>query len=177
MTDKALSVTAALLGLLLLTGCSGSSISPTSPGGGGGLTGPDPTALSVSATTAGGLTATLAQDHATIATNGTVTYTLTLTNGTQTAVTVQAAQLNGQAAPPAAFQLADGSGHVLYATQPTATSPLTLQPGALVSETLTLTGYLQTEARYTATATLTVAGTSTSVGPLVITARQGYIVH
>lgn len=162
--------------LLLLGGCGGGGGNNTGGNGGGTLTGPDPTALSVSGTTPGGLAVTLAQDRATVATGSTVAYTLTLNNTTPNPVAIQTVVQSGDGLPlvPATLQIVNTAGAVVYpfstpTQQPTST--VTLQPGQYLTETLTLSNLFRTQDRYRATATFTVGPSTTSIGPLVLTAR------
>lgn len=166
-----------LLALLLFNGCGGGGGNSSGGGNGGGpLVGPDPTALSVSGTTPGGLTVSLAQDQATIPTGSTVTYTLTLNNTTASPVDIRTVVQANDGLPlvPATLQVVNTAGVVVY---PFSTPPeqpkssVTLQAGQFLTETLSLSNLFRSQDRYRATATFTVGGTMTVVGPLVLTAR------
>ena len=163
--------------LLLFSGCGGGGGENNNGGNGGGtLTGPDPTALSMTGTTPGGLAVSLAQDRATVPTGSTVTYTLTLNNTTTNPVDIQTVVQSSDGLPlvPATLQVVNTAGAVVYpfsAPTPQPTSTVTLQPGQYITETLTLSNLFRAQDRYRATATFTVSGATTSVGPLVLTAR------
>ena len=177
---------AALLCLTGLTGC----------GGGGGaqspLDGPDPTALSASVTTPGGLTAMLVQGKASTSTGTPLTYTLTLANPTAQAVTVQAAGgLNDQGqydlskvSPYVGFHIADASGKWVYpdpnAAQPAiGFAPITilLPAGRVISTNITVPGGLSPSGKYQASANFLISGSGTTgevdtpVGPLTVSFR------
>lgn len=175
-----------VLALLLFSGCGGGGSNGGSGGGGntggggnggGTLPGPDPTALSVSGTTPGGLTVSLAQDRATVPTGGTVTYTLALNNTTANPVDIQTVVQPGDGLPlvPATLQVVNTAGAVVYPFGTTPAQPkstVTLQPGQYVNETLTLSNLFRAQDRYRATATFTIGGATTVIGPLVLTARR-----
>lgn len=163
----------AALAAILMAGCSGSSDNVQ-------LSGPDPTTLSLTASTPNGLTATLAQDKSTIpVSSGTVTYTLTLTNNGMAAVTVFApSDAKGGPLPPVTLTVTGSDGGQVYpgagSNSPPAPGPaqsVTLQPGGFLSETITLPGAFPTIGRYAATATFTTGGAATVAGPLILTAR------
>lgn len=176
---RLLSAPSLFLALLLLGGCGGGGGGSTGGNGGGGggtLTGPDPTALAVSGTTPGGLAVSLAQDRATVPTGSTVTYTLTLNNTTPNPVDIQTVVQPGDGLPlvPATLQVVNTAGAIVYpftTPAPQPTSRVTLQPGQFLTETLTLSNVFRAQDRYRATATFTVGGATTAVGPLVLTAR------
>ncbi len=166
--------------LLLFCGCGGGGSSTggknNGGNGGGALPGPDPTALAVSGVTPGGLTVSLAQDRATVPTGGTVTYTLTLNNTTPNPVEIDTVVQPGSGLPlvPATLRVVNTAGTVVYpfgAPPAQTTSRVTLQPGQYVNETLTLSNLFRAQDRYRATATFTVSGVTTALGPLVLTAR------
>lgn len=169
-----------LLLLPLLAGCGGGGGSSNGGGGDRPLPGPDPTTLSLSATTADGLAVSLAQDRATIPVNSGVVYTLSLTNNNSTAVTIQAPTQPGSNQPliPVDLTIVDSVGKEVYpdglSNAPTKhTGPavsLTLQPGQFLSETVSLSSIFPQRDRYQATATFH-TGVTTAVGPLVLTAR------
>lgn len=163
----------AALAAILMAGCSGSSDNVQ-------LSGPDPTTLSLTASTPNGLTATLAQDKSTIpVSSGTVTYTLSLTNMGTAAVTVLApSDTKGGPLPPVTLTVtgSDGEGQVYPNASngtpvPGPQQTVTLQPGGFLSETITLPGAFPTIGRYAATATFTTGGAATVAGPLTLTAR------
>jgi len=162
-----------LIALLLTAGCGGSSDNVPLPG-------PDPTTLSLSTPTPDGLTAALMQDKAVIAvTTGTVNYTMTLTNTSQSPVAVSVPQDSmGNPLPPVSLSVKSSAGEPVYpatagsgpvkgGTQQT----LTLQPGDFVQQTLQLSNAFRVIGRYQATATFTTNAGPTIVGPLTLTAR------
>jgi len=181
--DRTACVLATTLCFLGLTGCGG--------GGSGQPTfgGPDPTALSASATTPNGLTATVAQEKASTSTGAPLTYTLTLANPTSLAVTVQAVGgLDAQGGydlskvqPDVSFQIADTSGKLVY-PDPTvphpnaaiAPVPITLPAGQAISVRIAIPGGLSPSGRYQANATFLISGQGTTsevdapVGPLIV---------
>jgi hypothetical protein len=182
--DKFTRISAALLSLACLAGC----------GGGGGaqpavLIGPDPTALSASATTPNSLTAMLIQDKAATATGAPLRYTLTLSNPTTQAVSLEAfGGLNSQGqydlskvGPDAYFKITDAAGKTVYpnpnvnlSTAIEAPISITLPSGQTISEKVSLADGLSPSGRYQASAIFVVSGSvsasevDTSVGPLTV---------
>jgi hypothetical protein len=155
----------------LVSGCGGGGGGST---GGSGLTGPDPTALSLSATTPDGLTAALSQEQATVKVNSTVTYTVTLTNPGSAPIDIQTSSQPGSTQPlvPVEIAVTDSSGQSVYTSPaPAASQTVTLQPTQYLTETLTLTNVFQHIGRYSATATFHTGSSPTVLGPLVLTAR------
>lgn len=161
-----------LLAPLLTTGCGGSSDNVPLPG-------PDPATLSLSALTPEKLTAALMQDKSTVAvTTGTVNYTLSLTNSTQSPIAVLVPTDGaGSPLPPVSLVIQSSAGEPVYPTTPGpptkggTAQTLTLQPGDFLQQTLQLTNVFRVVSRYNATATFTTNGKQTIVGPLVLTAR------
>jgi hypothetical protein len=153
------------------------------------LSGPDPTARSVSATTPDGLTATLAQATATVPVASQVVYTLSLTNNTTAPVTIQEAQYvyspQTLVFPGGLARIVDAAGNQVYPAAltlagsgapppPSKQVAVIVQPGQAVSDTVTLPSLFSRQDRYRATATFRTGAdgaTVTSVGPLTITAR------
>ncbi len=106
------------LGLPLLAGCGGSGSSSSAS--------PAPQPRSVSATTPNGLTATLTENADIISQNGSVTYTITLTNPTNQTVTMQLSQgCSGVdvKSPDASLKVTDASGALVYPTGPFPLNP------------------------------------------------------
>ena len=177
-------VFAALLFLPCLAGCGG--------GGSGQSTafvGPDPTALSVSATTPNGLTAMLTQDKAATSTGAPLGYTLTLSNQTSQAESVEAfGGLNSQGQydlskvqPDAYFKITDAADKTVYPIPSTSLSnavevpiPIILPAGQTISEKVSIAGGLSPSGRYQASATFLVSNSGkasevdTSVGLLTV---------
>jgi len=162
------------LACLAASGCGGGSSN--------GPSGPDPTAVSVSAVTARDLTATLAQERATVPPDTTVVYTLTLTNNTAAPVTFKIQQFAGSPPVLGSFQVLDDKGNVARPGYPfDGTSPLieiTLTPGQSLLQRQVELPYNENapqwthfRGRYQAFATFTVDGTNTRVGPLSVTIR------
>jgi hypothetical protein len=166
---------ALILFSVFLAGCGGGG-SGTSSGGGGGsaISGPDPTTLSISGATPEGLAVSLAQDHSTIAVNGTVVYTETISNPTTQPVSFQSSDQAGTTEPlvPASLTVVNSSGASVYSNPaPAQAVMVTLQPGDYFTETLTLSNTFQAQGRYSATATFETGATPTALGLLVLTAR------
>ena len=179
-------LTLLLTPLFLLAGCGGGGGGGNSAGGsntGGVVTPP----LSVSTPAGPGLSATLAEDNSVVAVGGTETYTLTLTNISSAAITVNAS-LNGSAlAPQASLEILNAAGVVVYPTRqplhglvapppPPVDNTNTLQPGQSFAQTLPLAVF-QSAGSYNAAATFEVAqspSTTTQVvvaGPVTVTAK------
>ena len=180
---KALIGTAGVL-VPSLTGCGGSSSSDTSA--------PALMPRSVATTLSNGLTAKLAEDRSTISVDGSVTYTLTLTNSTTQPITFQPTfGPNDVSGVSGSILLTDPSGKSepaagISVTPIGGTGPaMTLAPGQSVSGTEVVgnsTAYTYSLlGPYTATASFRVVqgGTTTSfgmeidamTGPLVVTAQ------
>ncbi len=162
-----------LLAPLLTTGCGGSSDNVPLPG-------PDPATLSLSALTPEKLTAALMQDKSTVAvTTGTVNYTLSLTNSTQSPIVVLVPTDGaGSPLPPVSLVIKSSTGDTIYPTtaigapvQSGTMQTLTLQPGDFVQQTLQLSNAFRVIGRYQATATFTTNTGPTLVDPLILTAR------
>lgn len=172
-----------LLSITPLAGCGGSSgsSSPT-------LITLQPRA--VSATTANGLTATLSENVDVISQNGSVTYTLMLTNPTGQTVTMQlpAGCVSVDPAYPDANSLVTGPGGTivypagpppLYPCQPSL-PPVTqsIAPGQTLKSQFTVSGQIGpsqpfgTKGTYTASTTvITSSSSSTQLGPLALTVQ------
>ncbi len=172
-----------LLALPLLAGCGG--------GGGGGSSSPTPipvptpnptptpvptppptTSLSTSVITKTGLTATLAENSSTVGVNGTVTYTLTLTNATPAAIPVYAISVP-PTAPAAGLTVRNSANNITF--QPLPGPPAfangSLAPGQSLTTTVTANGFTAAGV-YTATATFGDDVTApAAVGPLTVTAQ------
>ena len=150
----------------LLAGCGGGG-----GGGGGGTTTPPPnTSISVIAKPSS-LTATLSENTAAVAVGGTVTYTLTLTNTTGAAVTINAVSA-APTQPAAGLIVRDAAGNVVYSPLP-GTPPFgtaTLAPGQSLSGTQSVTTFAAAGV-YSATATFADTSPATTVGPLTVTAQ------
>jgi hypothetical protein len=169
---------ACLLGLLtlsLLAGCGG---------GGGGSSSPTPTpvptptptptppALTVSGMTATGLTASLTEASGTVSVNGTLVYTLTLTNTTANAIPVHATRIP-VTTPAAGLIITGPSGAITFSPVPGAPGIEngSLAAGQSVSLTETANGFTAPGV-YSATATFSDDTTALkSVGPLTVTAQ------
>lgn len=162
------------LACLVASGCGG--------GGSNGPSGLDPAAVSVSVATARDLTATLAQERATVSPDTTVVYTLTLTNNTAAPVTFKVQQFAESPLLLGSLQVLDDKGNVARPGYPfDGTVPLTeitLTPGQSLLQREYELAYNETapqwthfRGRYQAFATFTVDGTNTRVGPLTITIR------
>ena len=180
-----------LLGLLtlsLLAGCGGGGGGNGNSGGGTTTTGTTSgtstgtsstgtntggtTPLTTSAVTATGLTATLTEASSTVGVNGTLVYTLTLTNTTANAVPVHATAI--PVTTPAAGLIVTGpSGAISFEPIPGA-APVyngTLAAGQAISLTETANGFT-TAGTYSAVATFSDDTTAAkSVGPLTVTAQ------
>ena len=178
---RAVRVGVCLLGLLtlpLLAGCGGG-------GGGGGSSPtpiptptpipiptptPTPSALTATATSASGLTASLTQASSTVAVNGSLLYTLTLTNSTANAIPVHS---NGLNTPAAGLVVRNSSGLIVYAPVPGPAPVLnaTLAAGQSLTTTVTANGFTAA-GTYNTTATFSDDETvATTVGPLTVTAQ------
>ncbi len=158
-----------LLALPLLAGCGG--------GGGGGSSSPTPTpipvpsSLTVTGQTAAGLTASLTEASATVPVNGTLVYTLTLTNTTAAAIPVRAI---GDNTPSALLTVTNPAG--LTSFQPVPGPPPfqngSLAPGQSFTKTVTANGFAAAGV-YSASATFgdDATGAITTVGTLAVTAQ------
>ena len=168
----------ALLAVPILAGCGGSS----------GTTAMSPvlTPRAVSAALPDGLTATLAEDRATVAVGGVVTYTVTLANTTAQPITYH--PVIGGVTPsggvPATLVVKDAGGGTAFPVGPMPAiifigPSTTLGPGQSVSGTLAVGG--SDEGRYSAagqysasafftlqTGTDSASQTTTTVGPLPV---------
>ena len=174
---------ACLLGLLtlpLLAGCGGG-------GGGNGNTGGGTTGttnsgtnsgtqnpLSVSGMTQNNLTATLSEPSGTVGVGGTVTYTLTLTNNTGTAIPINSVSLT-PTAPAASLKVTGPTGAVSFqppVPPPPPLSTVLLNPGQSISATTTANGFTAAGV-YSATAAFgdDTSNITTSVGPLIVTVQ------
>ena len=182
-----------LLTLSLLAGCGGGGGGNGNSGGGTTTTGTTSTGtntgsntvgtstgtntggttpLSISAVTATGLTATLTEASSTVSVNGTLVYTMTLTNTTTAAIPVNAINIP-VTTPAAALTVIGPTGNVSFAPIPYAPNSNngTLAPGQSISTTQTADGFT-TAGTYSATATFGDDTTGPkSVGPLLVTAR------
>lgn len=172
----------ALLGVLslsLLAGCGG--------GGGGNGNGNSPSTTtgttttgsnngpvtnSVSATTANGLVATLSQPSRIVGIGGTVVYTLTISNPTGAAASIQSTTQSAPTAPAATLVVRDAAGNKVYEPIPgtPALFVTTLAPGQTLSTTVSVSTY-GTRGAYTATANFAETIPATAVGPLTVTAQ------
>ena len=180
---KAWLCAAGVLALPGMAGCGGADTAATAPAG------PAPQPRSVSAALPDGLTATLAEDRATVAVGGVVTYTLTLANGTAQPITYQ--PILGGVGPsggvPASLLVLDPRGRTAFPLgalpSVVAVGPnITLAPGQLVSGTIAVgssnRGGYSAAGRYTASAAFTVqtgqsgaSPSATAVGPLEVDAQ------
>ncbi len=172
----------ALLGVLslsLLAGCGGGG--GGNGNGGGTATGTTTTgtsttgiqsANSVPVTTASGLVATLSQPSGTVGVGGTVVYTLTISNPTGAAASIQSISQSAPTAPAATLVVRDASGNKVYepVPPPPALFVTTLAPGQTLSTTVSVSTF-GTQGTYTATANFAETIPATSVGPLTVTAR------
>jgi hypothetical protein len=179
-----------LLSLSLLAGCGGggggSNGNPTqgnSDTGVGTTTGTTTTGtsttgtntgtqnpLTATVTTASGLTASLSEAGSTVSVGGTVTYTLTLTNGTAAAIPVHS---NGLNIPAAGIIVRGPSGAITFEPVPGPAPVLngTLAPGQTLTMTVTANGFTSA-GNYSATATFSDDTTAAAtVGPLTVTAQ------
>ena len=181
---KSVSLAAGLFSIAALAGCGGSSGS-SSPA----LIAPQP--RSVSAATANGLTATLTENVDAISRNGSVTYTVTLTNPTAQTVTMQlppGCTGTDPAYPDASLRVTDAGGTIVYPVGPfplnpcqPSLSPVTqsLAPGQTLKSQFTVSSQggssqpFGTKGIYTASATVitSVSGSTTALGPLTITVQ------
>lgn len=170
----------ALLGALslsLLAGCggggNGNGNSPsTTTGTPGTTTTGIPSANSVSATTANGLIATLSQPSGTVGVGGTIVYTLTISNPTGAAASIQSASQSAPTAPAATLVVRDASGNKVYEPIPgtPALFVTTLAAGQTLSSTVSVNTF-GTRGAYAATANFAETIPATTVGPLTVTAR------
>lgn len=153
----------------------GSSTSGSSTGTNTGGT----NSVSVSGTTATGLTATLTEASSTVSVNGTLVYTLTLTNNTTADIPIQTTA-DTQANPPvlpttpaAGLVIRNAGGTTTFEPIP-GPAPVftgTLKPGQSLTSTVTANGFT-TAGTYSATATFSDDTTAAkSVGPLLVTAQ------
>lgn len=129
---------------------------------------PGPT-LSLSAN-AHGLTATLAENAATVAVGGVVNYTLTLTNTTGTTATFNAPSAT---APPAYLVVNDSSGKPVFnPIPPPPFNQVTLPPGQALTQTISVQTFAA-PGTYNATVSFSFSdGTpATIIGPLAVTAQ------
>ena len=176
---------ACLLGLLalpLLAGCgggggggngnSGGGTPGTTAGTGGTNNGPVQPTLTVSTTTATGLTASLTESSGTVAVGGSLTYTLTLTNNTAAAVAIHATG-SPPTTPSAVLTVKNAAGAVTFQPVP-GPPPIyngSLAPGQSISTTQVATGFAAAGV-YTATATFSDdTSAAVNVGPLTVTAQ------
>lgn len=174
----------ALLGVLslsLLAGCGGggngnSNPTPTTTGttttGTTTGTNSSPSANSISVTTSNGLVATLSQPSGTVGVGGTVVYTLTISNPTGAAASIQSATQSAPTAPAATLVVRDAAGNKVYEPIPgtPALFVTTLAPGQTLSSTVSVSAY-GTRGSYTATANFAETIPATPVGPLTVTAQ------
>jgi len=162
------------LACLAASGCGSSSSN--------GPSGPDPTALSVSAMTADGLTATLAQEQATVPPDTPVVFTVTLANKTAAPITFKIPEFVGSPTPLAFLQVFDNKGNVARPGFPfdetVPTIEMTLAPGQSLLRRQYELAYNETapqwthfQGRYQTFATFTVDGNDTRIGPLAVTIR------
>ena len=173
----------AALALPVLTGCGGSSSSPTSA---------PLTPQTTSETLSSGLTAALTEDRTTVPVGGTVNYTITLTNSTSQPITFQPTLGSGALSNtvPAYLEVLDPSGNVVYPVGPSAQvvilgQSVTIAPGQSVSATQAVNTIQETTAtiaegysrtgHYTATASIslgtTASGNDKPVGPVGVVAQ------
>jgi hypothetical protein len=171
------------LAMSILTGCGGGSGSNSTP-----ALSSQP--RSVSAVAPNGLTETLAEDADAITTGGSVTYTLTLTNTTSTAITLQLSQDCGPVdpnSPDALLTVMDPTGASVYPGSGDPSGPpcrdvppvtQTIAPGRTLEEKIKVggtTGVFQPfdmKGIYTARASFaTFQNAATAVGPLTLTVQ------
>ena len=172
-----------LFGFALLAGCGGggggsngnSGTTTTGTGttttGTGTNTGTPPN-LTSSVTTSTGLTASITEAGSTVSVNGTLVYTLTLTNNTPAAILTPYSGTTPPT-PSAVVKVIGPNGAVSFQPVPGG-PPLDnelLEPGQSISATQTATGFTAAGA-YTATATFS-DGTSNPpvAGPVTVTAQ------
>lgn len=153
----------------LLAGCGGGGGGGSDSGGGGGT--PLPTTSVSAIASPSGLKATLSESSSTVAAGGSITYTLTLTNNTGSAVTINATS-NAPTQPAAGLIIKDASGNLVYTPLPgfPALDTVTLPSGSSLTSTQSVSAFA-TRGIYSATATFSDTTPPTSVGPLTVTAQ------
>lgn len=150
-------------------GNSGGGTTGTNSGTTGNNNGGNQNPVTATGTLPDGLTGTLTESANTVSVGGTVTYTLTLTNGTGGAITIQAPS---ETTPPAYLVVTNSSGTAVYDPMPAPPlTTVTLAVGQSLSQTASVS--LAPAGAYTAKANFSLSdGTAnTVVGPLTVTAQ------
>ena len=152
----------------LLAGCGGGGGGSDS---GGGTTPPPPNTSITVTVPSNGLKATLSENSSTVAVGGSITYTLTLTNNTGSAVTINATS-TAPTQPAASLIVKDAAGNLVYTPLPgvPALYTVTLPSGKSLTSTQSVSAFA-TRGVYSASATFSDTNPATSVGPLTVTAQ------